>query len=1222
MKFNEKFIDRNIAELCESYDKIKGVNTNIARIAPDLIDGLKPVQRRALYIMYLKDGGKSYRKLATISGEVFGRVHPHCLHGDTEFLLTNGTKRKISDLYKEGSNAIFEIMSYSNKYKKVMYSTMHNVRITKHVTELHEIKLTNGSNIKCTNDHRILVMRANGKKTKYHEDILEPIWVQAENLKSGDLLYSAEIDNLSFDGNDVGYPFIKLPYNSAISNDGGISIILHKYLKIDPRLKDKNYHIHHKDFNKNNFASTNLEVINNSDHNLLHMQYDHKRKEICLNALEQGRKLLRNHPEYIKKMKCRNSKYMKAINQRLPLFKAFKTLSIMIENNMELSNENYDIIRSNQYNTSSLESLCQKNLIDSPNIDSLYNEYQIKLNSSDYMGLYNPKQYESDNKSVIQNNRLIGSLLSSFKRVYSRNITSGLDIYDRNNYITGRHKTTHTNIWDRCVENGIDVDDLLNKLKYQFIQVESVNVIHYDTEIPLYDFTADPYHNGMICCGHRSDTSHSFVVVSNSPTSIEDAIVNIAQPWHNNIPLIDGEGNWGSCSGDVAGASRYIKARLSEYAIACFFEDWKDSVVDMTMGYDEETKMPLYLPAKYPNVLLNGCLGIGYGQSSNLPSFNFREVVEATIRLMADPNTKIILIPDSPTGADIIETDFGKLCDRGTGSYIQRCTYEIDDEHNIITITSTPDQISINNIREKIADIKENGGLAELINMNDLSGKVINLQLVIRDDVNPYKFMKKLISEVPGLEKSYPVNITVTNDYQSFDYSIKRLLLEWIKWRREQKRVVVSNKRTTLMAEQRINDVKIFIMNEKNLDETVKIFRTSRNRTEIENRLIDRYRNTEIHMDSLQARALSNMRMIELTIEAYESCLKRREELIIEIADIENILSTDNGVDKIIIAELRDGIKRFGKPRKSNVVPYKISISSEVDGACILQLSSDGMIIRKLATNVDEEPIPTDSNGFAVKVDNDSSFIIIDEFGNYSFIKAKELPVDTEVPVNRYMKKSLPGNIVAMLPYDIESNRSVTLISKYGVVKRIRIGDMGPSKRPCITLNKEDRVIRGITVPEKSHIDILVYTKNGMGQRLDPNSIRITSPSAKGGNGFKLIDDDEIVGCYAINPAENQYLLYTTIRAKMRLNNIEYLPIRESKHDAMVSLITLNERDKLLSVIGCNKLDKAQLFFGDNTSEIIDISKIEEGTMSTRPKKIAKKEINNNAMNVVKIKLV
>jgi len=704
-----------------------------------------------------------------------------------------------------------------------------------------------------------------------------------------------------------------------------------------------------------------------------------------------------------------------------------------------------------------------------------------------------------------------------------------------------------------------------------------------------------------------------------SPVAIEDAVVGVAQWWHNSIPLVDGEGNWGSIAGDPAGASRYIKARLSKYAQACFFDDWKDSVVDMDMAYDEETKEPRYLPAKYPNVLINGCLGIGYGMSSNLPCFNFKEVVEATILLMMNPNAPIILIPDSPTGADIIEGDFGLLCERGYGTYSMRCKYEIDPENNVIRIVALPFQVTVKSITEKIADIKDKNGLPELVNMNDLSGKVTDLHLIIRDDVNPYKFMRKLIKEIAGLEKSYPVNITVTNDYESFDYSIRKLILEWIRYRREQKQVVVSHKRTTLLAEQRTNDVKIFLLDKSNLEDTIQIFRKSSSQKEIEEKLIARYRNSEIHMDSLQAKTLANMKLVDLNEGAHQEYLKRREELFKEIKDVEDTLSTEGGIDKLIIAELRDGIKRFGTPRKSNVVPYKISVSSEVHGSCILQLASDGTIVRKPATNVHEEPIPNDSNGFAVQVDNDSSFILIDDEGYHSFIKVVDLPVDSEVPVNRYSRQRINGNIIAMLPCDIDSDKCCTLISRQGMLKRIRIADMGPSKKPCIDLPAGDKIVRGIITRMRSQKDILVYTKNGMGQRLDPNTIRITSPNAKGGNGFKL-KNDEIVGCYAISPEENQYLVYVTSKGKMRLNNIEYLPMRDSKHDAMVKLISLPDRDRLVSVVGCNKLDKIQVYFDDGTSEIIDISKLEEGTMGSDAKKVVTK--NMVSSNIVKAKLL
>lgn len=704
-------------------------------------------------------------------------------------------------------------------------------------------------------------------------------------------------------------------------------------------------------------------------------------------------------------------------------------------------------------------------------------------------------------------------------------------------------------------------------------------------------------------------------------TAVSDSTVGMAQSWRNILPLIEPYGNFGDISGSPAGADRYIQAKLSDYTIACFFEDWKDSVVDMELAFDEETMAPLYLPAKYPNALLNGCKGIGHmGVSCNIPAFNFREVAEATIKLILNPKADIVLIPDSPTGADIIQTDFHAMCNSGRGSYMQRCTYEIDDAENTIRITSLPDTITSNTIRERIADIKEKGGLAELIGMDDMSGKQVDIRLIIRSDVNPYKFMKKLIGVVGGLQHTFPVVITVTYNYKSYDWSIKQLLLEWIKWRREQKHVVVSNKRAVLTAEQRINDIKLFIMNDKNLEETIKIFRTSHNRAEIEERLIKRYHNTEIRLDSLQARALSNMRMVELTIDAYTEYKEKAEELKKKLAEVEDILKTDNGIDKLIIAELRDGVKRFGAPRRSNVVPYQISTANEVEGFCIIQLSSDGTVIRRAATNAEEEPIPTDNNGFACIVDNDSSFILIAEDGMHTYVKVKDIPLDTEFPVYRFANKVLTSKIIAMVPVDIDANLCCTLVSKRGICKRFRVADLTPRSRAVVSLEEGDALVRGITLPEKSQRELLIFTKNGLGQRLENSSVKITAPTSKGMMGFNVKKDDEIIGLYSINPDQNQYILYVTTKGKTRLNLLEYLPTRNSKRDSMVQLINISDRDKLMAVVGCNKLDKIQVFYDDGTNEVLEIETMPEETMGAEPKKLVKK--NMVSAKITKTKLL
>jgi DNA gyrase subunit A len=1372
IEFNEKFIDKGVAKLCEEYDKIRGQNVNIARITPSLIDGLKPVQRRALYIMFLKDGGKSLRKLATISGEVFGRVHPHCLHGDTEFILTNGTKKTIAQIYEEREQ-YYEVMTYDTPNKNITRAPLDDVRITKYVKEYHEIKLSSGSSIKCTNDHCILVMRPTGEKTKYHEDIIKPRWVPAEKIKPGDVIYGGEITHLSFGGKDVGHPQMYVPLeNPLVMKSGDGSFIIRKESTIDQRSingSDGTIWTIHAGIDTN-------QMVDNLKHSFIQVEsvdvvkcdkeipmYDFTVDKYGNGVIYCGSRnesshsfvVVKNSPTSIEDAIVNIAQPWRNI---LPLvegrgnwgchdditevltkggWKLFKDITkddllasvnpdsgeIIYEHPTEIFDYEYegDLI------VGAHKSL---NFAVTPNHKMLikkYDSHKAKFASKFefveaqdlplYSGLLSrPIQIKGDADPVILEEETFskGNILPRVeismdiwvqflgiyladghmtaadwdkypykiinisvtnkprKIMYYTRILRSLGFKDQWSESVGGFRFINKRIWNKLESYGLFkkrapekfIPDFIFDLDAKYIELFLFAYAMGDGSIEVTSGGGISYWTSSkkmaeqiqileLLCGrmskiHIRDPRPSMIdgreiITKNLQYHVYEWLsknqsidrrkylhreyykghVYCAEvpTYHtlitrrNGIILVSGN----SASGAEAGASRYIYAKLSDYAIACFFEDWKESVVDTELAYDEETRMPEYLPAKYPNVLLNGCLGIGYGMSSNLPCFNFREVVEATVLLMLNPKAPIVLIPDSPTGADIIQTDFARICEKGTGVYMQRCTYEIDPEVNSITITSLPDLSTSRDICNKIAEIKEKGGLGELISMNDLSGTAIEIQLILRDDVNPYKFMRKLIKEVSGLQRSYPINVTVVDDYNNYDLSIKELLIEWIKWRREQKRAVLNNKRSTLVAEQRVTEVKMFIMNKNNLEDTIKIFRSSRNRQEIEDKLISKYKDTPIRMDSLQARALSNMRMVELTIDAYEACVKRAEELEKELASLEETLKTKNGVDKIIIAELRDGVKRFGKPRNSNVVPYKISVSNEVEGHCILQLSADGNIVRKHATNIEQEPIPTDSNGFACVVDNDASFILVDNLGMHTFVRVKDLPVDTEVPVFRYSKKPLNGSIVAMLPVDMESDKCCTIVSKNGIIKRIRINDIGPSKRPLISMEDGDSLIRGIVLDSKSNKKLIIYTKNGMGQLMENNSIKITSPSAKGGNGFKLEDNDEIIGIYAINPADVDYLLYITTKGKMRLNNIQFLPTRKNKHEAMVQLIQLPDRDKLLSIVGCNKLDVITVFYDDGTSEDININILPESTMSMEPKKVTKKNAVSN--RIVKVKL-
>ena len=463
---------------------------------------------------------------------------------------------------------------------------------------------------------------------------------------------------------------------------------------------------------------------------------------------------------------------------------------------------------------------------------------------------------------------------------------------------------------------------------------------------------------------------------------------------------------------------------------------------------------------------------------------------------------------------------------------------------------------------------------------------------------------------VAGLEKSFSVNMSVTNDFMSFDLSVKEILLQWIKYRCDQKRVVISNKRTNLLYEQRINDIKLFIMNKNNLEKTIAIFKNGLNRKSIEKTLIETYKNSVIKMDSLQAQALSEMKMYELSKEYYQKYLNKKEELIKEIDKVEKILNEENGITNIIITELTEGAKKFGSPRKSNVVDEEIKSTVDIDSYCILQIS-DGVVNRTAVTNVDEEPIPNDPNGFAIKAEDHSQFIVIDENGLYSFIKVNEIPLGIDVPLVHFLHQKL-SKIIAIISTE-DLSKSCLLVTKMGYIKALSLDSFAPSRtKPCIKLRDKDKLIKGILLNQNSDKDLIIYTKEGFGQRFNFK----TSSKFSGQPLIILNKDDEVCGCFIINGKEKDLLLYITSRGKVRLNLSKYLPQRGSIKEEKVNLIPLSSSDSLVAIIACNNFDSFKIFFDDFSCRELKVSDLKPTTMSSEPEQIFPK-----GKKIVKIKL-
>jgi len=265
-------------------------------------------------------------------------------------------------------------------------------------------------------------------------------------------------------------------------------------------------------------------------------------------------------------------------------------------------------------------------------------------------------------------------------------------------------------------------------------------------------------------------------------SAVEDTLVKLAQPWNNIQCTIVGSGNFGSVAGASAAAGRYIEAKLSYYAYKCFFEEYDDKIVNTKLNYLGNMLEPEFLPAKYPNVMINNTFGIGYGISTSICTYNLKEVLEATISLMEDPDQDVIMLyPDSSTGASIVdEGQFEQICRTGKGRFKMRGVIEIDEDNNILNIKSTPLMTSWEKIKRPLFELLNDGKTNLMKDFKDLCEfNTMHYQIFLKKEVDPYSVVSMIYAKTQ-MEKTFNVNFKLIEDWADQDYNIKSVLQTWI----------------------------------------------------------------------------------------------------------------------------------------------------------------------------------------------------------------------------------------------------------------------------------------------------------------------------------------------------------------------------------------------------------------------------------------------------------
>ena len=687
-----------------------------------------------------------------------------------------------------------------------------------------------------------------------------------------------------------------------------------------------------------------------------------------------------------------------------------------------------------------------------------------------------------------------------------------------------------------------------------------------------------------------------------SDSGISDMLGRMGQDFSNNIMYIVKQGSFGNLERSEAASGRYITAKLSEFTIDCFFSDFDKYCVPMKPAYDGDKYEPEYLPAKFPAILFNSQFSaMGYGLAANIPPFNPQEVMEATIQLIKNPNAKPLLIPDIPTGADVLdEGQFEQINETGKGKITVQASAEIDYQSNTIHITSIPLTVKTIDVIESIIKLqKDKHVLEEIINFENHTKKGdVDLTIVLKKDASPDKVLEKLYSKNTGLRMVFPVGITVIDDYSEKEYGIRRLLLDWIEYRKDDVRAMLLNSLQQVLEKQHMNEVLLMVFSKDNIDDTVKIAKNSSSRRETVERLMKRF-----DITSLQAGTIADMHVYNFNKDSYERYKEEKIRLKEEVKSINDILEEESNLDQYLIQQLTEGIKKYGAPRRSKVIKMDDKAEDSIpDVDYLIGLTENGYIKKVNISKKNLGPIGKDrSNLTVLKINNRENLMVIDSTGNVCKISISAIPEMEYDDIGVELKKFFPvrGNIVAMMELpsmkalDVQRDDwTILFMTKKGMGKKVLLSEFKKltGVKSGIRLDEGDEVATAIFTINESAKDVIISTNQGNGVRLPIAEFRTYGVVAKGLPMLILKPGEEVVKVSQVTPKKD-YFFYITSGGKMKRTEVKLFPTMK-RLDQTLSLIQLSEKESLVGISSVGEKDQIMVFKQKSEPEVISVSDV------------------------------
>ena len=674
-------------------------------------------------------------------------------------------------------------------------------------------------------------------------------------------------------------------------------------------------------------------------------------------------------------------------------------------------------------------------------------------------------------------------------------------------------------------------------------------------------------------------------------TNIYNTVVKLAQPWKNACEFVDGSGSYGNEMGDPASAFRYLEARLSQFAYKCYFEDFSEDLVDMKAGYIEGVFEPEYLPARYPVALTKSCKAIGYGMYSQFPNYNFKELVEFTLKLMDDPNYDKVIYPDIPNKCEIInDGQFDEIRRTGKGQFRMKSKVNIDYEHNKIEILSVPQGTDLSTISNKIVEMGKSGelvGFIDIHNLNDKrnkSGKKrskekdakLSIEVLFKPGTDLQKNLELMYKKTTMLmTASY--DLTLVDDYKLRHYTVRTLLLDWLSFRRDIKRRQINKQITKKMERKHILETLLFITNTKNGQTTIKIATQSENAVEFQDKLVSTF-----GISTLQAKAISKMSVTAFNKDAHRKYQEEFDKIETELKKLLVITKSSKLIDNIIKDELKEGIQLFSRPRSSDIVEFgENKFIPDTDHKIVITKNN---MIKKLDGDTTGVGFLNDGDKGKdlFSINNRDSLLVFDKRGNMSEIDVNDIsstPIDSG-GVDLTSMITVAGNIVSSFPKppeEIDGKETyLVLTTKKGLSKKLSYKNIKKIRGTVIAIKlaDDDELVSVDVLYGKK--DMIVYTREGGGVRISTDDIRECGRAAYGLSVIELAGNDEVIGTTIINK-NHKYMLVVTSKGRMKLCTLSTFKTMKRKSPTL-QVSRLDKNEVIVSVKSVKSTNKFMVY--------------------------------------------